>query len=198
MVLINKKSFLYFCIITISACTSSPPCEQLMITASLSPIIVDLGYEVVDGANDKEHALIIYMPKEISTKNNSNLHKDTIITKHQSKTISENIYFEYDSYKIPKEGLNTLIDFIKRIDKGKLLHIVIEGHTDSHGSRDYNYNLSVNRAKSIKNFLIKYGVNASSISINGFGELLPIESNRNVNTRAKNRRGVVIQSKIIK
>ena len=49
------------------------------------------------------------------------------------------------------------------------LKIEISGHTDNVGSREYNYTLSKNRAKSVYNALIHFGVNSQQLSYQGYG-----------------------------
>ena len=71
--------------------------------------------------------------------------------------------------------------------------IIVEGHTDSIGGRDFNLNLSLRRAQSVKNFLVSQGVRASLISIDGYGYSRPVASNNSPEGRQRNRRVEVRQ-----
>ncbi len=71
-------------------------------------------------------------------------------------------------------------------NKGSHVHIV--GHTDWRGSDNYNMILSKQRAESVKNALIEYGVSPSRITSNGKGESEPIADNRTEEGMALNRR----------
>jgi outer membrane protein OmpA-like peptidoglycan-associated protein len=66
--------------------------------------------------------------------------------------------------------------------------IVVEGHTDSRGSDEYNQSLSERRAKSVHDFLGAAGVAASRLSSVGVGEAQPAGSNDTAEGRQKNRR----------
>jgi len=67
--------------------------------------------------------------------------------------------------------------------------VVIEGHTDSIGSRDYNLELSQKRAKNIMNhFVSKYGLNNGLFVPIGYGEDRPVAANNTPEGRQKNRR----------
>ncbi|MDZ4663109.1 MAG: OmpA family protein [Pseudomonadota bacterium] len=101
------------------------------------------------------------------------------------------INFDFDSDKINDETslnvLRELADYLLVIGK---YHLVISGHTDSVGSEAYNQGLSVRRAASVKNFLIKNypKITTDKITDYGFGESQPVADNGNYQGRQKNRR----------
>lgn len=66
--------------------------------------------------------------------------------------------------------------------------IVVEGHTDSVGSVEFNQNLSVRRAQAVANHLIQRGIMAQRIMAWGYGKTRPIASNETDLGRAQNRR----------
>jgi outer membrane protein OmpA-like peptidoglycan-associated protein len=66
--------------------------------------------------------------------------------------------------------------------------VLIEGHTDSVGSDEYNQSLSERRAQSVQSALLERGVEASQISTVGKGESTPVASNDNAAGRQQNRR----------
>lgn len=70
--------------------------------------------------------------------------------------------------------------------------VLIEGHTDSVGSEEYNQQLSEQRARSVQSALLQRGVNGSQISTAGKGEGLPVASNDTAGGRQQNRRVEVI------
>ncbi len=101
---------------------------------------------------------------------------------------------------------DTLFDFNKSVIKMKyygnldaiaakinedpsIKKIEIQGHTDSIGSEKYNMALSKRRANAVKNYLVKKGgVAADRLTVVGYGESMPIASNKTKEGRAKNRR----------
>jgi outer membrane protein OmpA-like peptidoglycan-associated protein len=70
--------------------------------------------------------------------------------------------------------------------------IVVEGHTDSRGSRDFNMNLSQDRAQVVMNFLVSRGVPAEAVTSVGIGPDRPIADNNTRDGRAENRRVEII------
>jgi outer membrane protein OmpA-like peptidoglycan-associated protein len=70
--------------------------------------------------------------------------------------------------------------------------LLVEGHTDSTGSEDYNLKLSEKRAMAIQNELISQNVDPARIQIIGFGEAKPIADNNTESGRQLNRRVEVV------
>ena len=66
--------------------------------------------------------------------------------------------------------------------------LTIEGHTDNTGDTDFNYNLSVERAFSVRSALMAQGIDVSRIAAKGLGEENPVASNSDAAGRQQNRR----------
>ena len=68
---------------------------------------------------------------------------------------------------------------------------VLEGHTDSIGSEEYNMQLSKRRAESVKKYLVEiFNVDGARLTTVGHGESMPVASNKTDAGRQKNRRVV--------
>ncbi|WP_159022178.1 OmpA family protein [Formosa sp. L2A11] len=87
--------------------------------------------------------------------------------------------------KHSEEVLANIIDILKEYPNAKF---TVEGHTDSVGSDALNMKLSESRALSVKDYLVKNGVNEFRLSSKGYGETKPIDSNKTRAGRANNRR----------
>jgi outer membrane protein OmpA-like peptidoglycan-associated protein len=74
------------------------------------------------------------------------------------------------------------------------LRFKIEGHTDSVGSLAANNELSLRRAITVRDYLIRQGVSASSIDVEGLGPTMPIGDNSTADGRARNRRVEIVVS----
>jgi len=70
--------------------------------------------------------------------------------------------------------------------------ILIEGHTDSQGTDAFNQELSENRARAVKDFLVSRGIPADRIKSQGLGPSRPVADNKSVEGRANNRRVEII------
>ena len=98
------------------------------------------------------------------------------------------IYFDTDSDKLTKESEIILKDFVDFLRNNKNLEISIHGYTDNVGDAQYNLKLSEDRAESVYQKLIEYGIEESRLSYKGFGEKNPVADNETEEGRAKNRR----------
>lgn len=67
-------------------------------------------------------------------------------------------------------------------------NVLVEGHTDSRGSAEFNMNLSQQRAESVRNALVARGIAGTRILARGFGESRPLANNTTQTGRQQNRR----------
>jgi outer membrane protein OmpA-like peptidoglycan-associated protein len=99
-------------------------------------------------------------------------------------------YFNYNSAKkityrnFSKRLLKKLSLKLKEADS----KIVVTGHSDNVGSKEYNSQLGLERAEKVKQYLIKKGVPADMIEVSSKGETDPVTSNQSPEGRARNRR----------
>lgn len=107
----------------------------------------------------------------------------------QESFVARDILFEFNKDAVNAEFLQTLarlVDYLKRPPGFKMM--VVEGHTDSVGSDEYNQKLSERRAASVRKALVELGVPAEKVQSIGYGESQPIADNGNYQGRALNRR----------
>jgi outer membrane protein OmpA-like peptidoglycan-associated protein len=103
--------------------------------------------------------------------------------------ILERVYFDTNRATIKKRShsvLEQVASLMKAQPDIRLLRV--QGHTDARGDDDHNLDLSQRRATSVKEFLIKRGVEAQRLSARGYGESHPIAENTTDEGRAQNRR----------
>ncbi len=98
------------------------------------------------------------------------------------------ILFDYDSAALRSQSRDTLDDLAQNFSQYPDNQIIVEGHTDSAGSDAYNQGLSERRAAAVADYLIDRGVAARNVTVYGFGELRPKETNDTAEGRQLNRR----------
>ena len=72
--------------------------------------------------------------------------------------------------------------------------VVLEGHADERGTREYNLALGERRANSAKDYLMTYGVSANRISVISYGKERPVDAGSNPLSWSKNRRSVTVKA----
>ena len=92
-----------------------------------------------------------------------------IVTENENKEVMQIIYFDFDNSKLSEVSKTTLFNFLDK-NKKKLSRYIIFGHTDTKGSNNYNMDLSIKRAESVKQALLDHGIISDAISILGKGE----------------------------
>jgi outer membrane protein OmpA-like peptidoglycan-associated protein len=98
------------------------------------------------------------------------------------------VYFDTNKSNIKGtsvETLNKLAGIFKEYPKTEIL---VEGHTDSAGSDEYNLGLSKLRAESVTNYLISQGIDSSRFTTKWYGEAQPVADNATAEGKTKNRR----------
>ena len=96
--------------------------------------------------------------------------------------------FETNSYRLKADIKETLAPLAEVLDEYEKTSIQIDGHTDDSGPEEYNQKLSEQRALSLSRILIEAGVKPRRIAVIGFGELQPLQPNKNEAARLANRR----------
>jgi len=103
-------------------------------------------------------------------------------------TFDSGLLFDFDSYALRGNTKDDLREMTETLKKYENTNILIEGHTDSQGSEDYNQELSEERAESVSKYLIDLGINPGRINTVGYGEEQPIAENDTESGRQENRR----------
>lgn len=101
------------------------------------------------------------------------------------------VQFDFDQSVVKPEffeDIRRVADFLAANDD---VVAVVEGHTDSAGTDEYNQSLSERRAAAVRQVLIeRFGVSAARVTSVGYGESRPVTSNNTADGRAQNRRVV--------
>jgi outer membrane protein OmpA-like peptidoglycan-associated protein len=123
----------------------------------------------------------------IDSKFNTTPKKQTNTGKKEYLVLN-NIYFGNDSYTIPDSAMKMLDKLASSVNKNKSYYLEIMGFTDSTGSVAYNRVLSINRAKSVFDYLASRFVDEGRINFEGFGSSNSIADNKDERSRLLNRR----------
>jgi len=101
---------------------------------------------------------------------------------------SSNVLFAFDKSVLTDDSKASLDKLVKVLNGYPDTNIEVQGHTDSKGSEAYNQTLSVDRANVVSRYLGSNNINASRVTIKGFGETIPKYDNGTADGRTQNRR----------
>ena len=98
------------------------------------------------------------------------------------------IYFDFDSYVVKDQYRNIVEVYAKVLSADRAKRLVIEGHTDERGSREYNLALGQKRAEAVAKAIVLLGANEAQIESVSFGKERPAAAGSDEEAMAKNRR----------
>ena len=104
--------------------------------------------------------------------------------------VGSTVYFDYDQSSLTSEAQATLDRQAAFLKASPSFRLVIEGHCDERGTREYNLALGDRRASAVRDYLVAKGINASRLSTISYGKERPSVGGSNDTSYALNRRSV--------
>jgi len=104
----------------------------------------------------------------------------------------DRIFFDTDRFNIDSQDQVTLQGQAQWLGRYPGAQIVVEGHADERGTRDYNLALGERRANSARNYLISLGIGAARIRTVSYGKERPDALGSNEQAWSRNRRAVTV------
>lgn len=106
----------------------------------------------------------------------------------KKKLVLRGVNFDFDKSNIRSDARGILDNAISTLGEEKQVTVVVAGHTDAIGSDAYNLKLSQRRAASVREYLVRGGIDADRLSVKAYGESMPVADNDTDEGRAQNRR----------
>jgi peptidoglycan-associated lipoprotein len=105
--------------------------------------------------------------------------------------VSRIVYFDYDSYVVKPEFQSVLEAHARFLRSNATRNVVIEGHTDERGGREYNLALGQRRSEAVRRALGLLGVPDNRIEAVSFGKEKPVAVGSDESSYAQNRRAEI-------
>ncbi|MBT8137458.1 MAG: peptidoglycan-associated lipoprotein Pal [Gammaproteobacteria bacterium] len=102
------------------------------------------------------------------------------------------LYFDFDTSEIRREFVDIIEAHARNLARNPSQRIMLEGHCDERGSREYNIGLGERRAHAVRRALLLQGVSASQVSTVSYGEERPADPGHNESAWSRNRRVEII------
>jgi peptidoglycan-associated lipoprotein len=110
--------------------------------------------------------------------------------------VGDRVLFAIDQSDIDEAGKYILLDQVDWLLANADYKIIIEGHADERGTREYNLALGARRANSAREFLVSRGIESARIQTVSFGKERPVELCSNEKCYSENRRAVSVVSNL--
>lgn len=109
-----------------------------------------------------------------------------------ANTIGNTVLFAYDSSALSENARETLKMQAAWMDYYPDTKILVEGHCDERGTREYNLALGARRATAVKTYLVALGVASNRIETISYGKERPVVAGTGPSVWSQNRRGVSV------
>jgi len=107
-------------------------------------------------------------------------------------SVGDRVFFETDSSNLTPTATATLDKQSAWLNKYNSYRIMIEGHADERGTREYNIALGARRAAVVVNYLVSRGVDQRRITSKSFGKERPVAICNDISCWSQNRRAVTV------
>ena len=108
--------------------------------------------------------------------------------------VPDRVFFATNESILTTKSRDTLRKQAAWLRENTNVNVVIEGHADERGTREYNLALGERRANAAKDYLMTYGISADRISVISYGKERPVDPGSNPLSWSKNRRSVTVKA----
>ena len=114
--------------------------------------------------------------------------------KYLADGVPDRVFFATNESILTTASRETLRAQAAWLRKNSDINVVLEGHADERGTREYNLALGERRANAAKDYLMTYGISGNRISVISYGKERPVDSGSNPLAWSKNRRSVTVKA----
>ena len=133
--------------------------------------------------------------KKVSTgQMQGDVYTGTDTVEYLASGVPDRVFFATNESVLTTASRDTLRKQAAWLRKNPDVTVVLEGHCDERGTREYNLALGERRANAAKDYLMTYGVASNRISVISYGKERPVDSGSNPLAWSKNRRSVTVKA----
>jgi len=115
--------------------------------------------------------------------------------KYLANGVKDRVFFATNSTRLTTASRETIRKQATYLRKNKDLNVVLEGHADERGTREYNLALGEKRANTAKDYMMTYGISGKRVSVISYGKEKPVNSASTPLAWSQNRRSVTVKVK---
>ena len=124
----------------------------------------------------------------------SDVYTGTEGVKYLADGVPDRVFFATNESILTTASRETLRSQAAWLRKNSSINVVLEGHADERGTREYNLALGERRANSAKDYLMTYGISSDRVSVLSYGKERPVDAGSNPLSWSKNRRSVTVKA----
>ena len=132
--------------------------------------------------------------KKVQTQMQGDVYTGTDTVEYLASGVADRVFFATNESVLTTASRETLRKQAGWLRKNSKITIVLEGHADERGTREYNLALGERRANAAKDYLMTYGISSDRISVLSYGKERPVDSGSNPLAWSKNRRSVTVKA----
>ena len=124
----------------------------------------------------------------------SDVYTGTDSVEYLADGVPDRVFFATNETILTTASRETLRAQAAWLRKNSSINVVLEGHADERGTREYNLALGERRANAAKDYLMTYGISSDRITVLSYGKERPVDSGSNPLAWSKNRRSVTVKA----
>ena len=135
--------------------------------------------------------------KKVSTVGNQmqgDVYTGTDTVEYLASGVPDRVFFATNESVLTTRSRDTLRKQAAWLRKNSEINVVLEGHADERGTREYNLALGERRANAAKDYLMTYGISGNRIATISYGKERPVNSGSSPLAWSQNRRSVTVKA----
>ena len=132
--------------------------------------------------------------KKVDSQLQGDVYTGTDTVEYLADGVPDRVFFATNESVLTTKSRDTLRKQAAWLRKNSSINVVLEGHADERGTREYNLALGERRANAAKDYLMTYGISSDRISVLSYGKERPVDSGSNPLAWSKNRRSVSVKA----
>ena len=132
--------------------------------------------------------------EKIASQMQGDVYVGTDSVKYLADGVADRVFFATNESILTTASRETLRAQAAWLRENSNITVVLEGHADERGTREYNLALGERRANAAKDYLMTYGVSSDRITVISYGKERPVDSGSNPLAWSKNRRSVTVKA----
>ena len=131
---------------------------------------------------------------KIDSQIQGDVYQGTDTVKYLADGVPDRVFFATNESILTTKSRDTLRKQAAWLRKNSSINVVLEGHADERGTREYNLALGERRANAAKDYLMTYGISGGRLSVISYGKERPVNSGSDPLAWSQNRRSVTVKA----